>query len=86
MNENQPKRVEDSIVQEHTYKVFPNDLNSYGSVFGGLVLATIDRIALVVAERHAGKTCVTVSVDSVHFLAPAHKGDVLLFRASINRS
>lgn len=24
------KRVADSVVHEHTYKVFPNDLNSYG--------------------------------------------------------
>lgn len=81
-----PKRVQDSIVHDHTYKVFPNDLNSYGTVFGGLVMATLDRIALVVAERHSGCTCVTVCVDSMHFLAPARRGDILLFRASINRS
>ena len=80
------KRVEESAVQDHTYKVFPNDLNSYGTVFGGLVMAILDRIALVVAERHSECTCVTVSVDSMHFLAPATRGDVLLFRASINKS
>ena len=49
-------------------------------------MATLDRIALVVAERHSGRTCVTASVDSMHFLAPAEKGDILLFRASINRA
>jgi acyl-CoA hydrolase len=81
-----PKRIEDSAVHEHTYKVFPNDLNSYGTVFGGLIMSILDRIALVVAERHSGETCVTASVDSVHFLAPAHKGDVLLFKAAVNRS
>ncbi len=86
MDNFKPKRVEDSAVHEHTYKVFPNDLNSYGTVFGGLIMSTLDRIALVVAERHSGETCVTASVDSIHFLAPANKGDILLFRASINRS
>lgn len=81
-----PKKVKESAVHEHTYKVFPNDLNSYRTVFGGMIMAILDRIALVVAERHSGKTCVTASVDSVHFLAPAKEGDVLLFSASVNRS
>ncbi len=86
VNDLKAKKVQESAVHDHTYKVFPNDLNSYGTVFGGLVMATLDRIALVVAERHSECTCVTVSVDSMHFLAPAKRGDVLLFRASINKS
>lgn len=80
------KTVQESAVHEHTYKIFPNDLNSYDTVFGGLIMATLDRIALVVAERHSECTCVTASVDSMHFLNPAGKGDILLFSAAINRA
>lgn len=80
------KRVKDSAIENQTYKVFPNDLNSMGTVFGGLVMSIIDRVALVVAERHSGSPCVTISVDSIHFLAPAQRGDTLLFSASVNRS
>ena len=81
-----PKPVAASAVREQVYLIFPNDLNSNDTVFGGLVMAQMDRIAAVVADRHAGGVCVTVSVDAVNFLAPAKRGDVLVFAAAVNRA
>lgn len=80
------KPVAASAVREHIYKVFPNDMNANATVFGGMVMATIDRISLVVAERHSGRVCVTAAVDGIHFLAPARTGETLIFSASCNRA
>jgi len=81
-----PRPVAASAVREHIYKVFPNDMNANATVFGGMVMATIDRISLVVSERHSGHVCVTASVDSVHFMAAARTGDTLIFSAACNRA
>jgi acyl-CoA hydrolase len=81
-----PKTVAESAVRDQVYKVFMNDLNANHTVFGGLVMSQLDRTASVVAERHSGHTCVTASVDALHFLAPAHEGDVLIAQASVNKA
>ena len=82
----QPKAISDSWVTDQVYKVFPNDMNSHRTVFGGLILATIDRLCATVAERHAERTCVTASVDAVHFMAPALEGETLVYSCGINRT
>jgi acyl-CoA hydrolase len=62
----------------------PQDANLLGSVFGGVVLAAVDKIAYVCATRHAGRACVTVSVDQVDFRAPIRIGEIVTLRASVN--
>lgn len=80
------KAPSESAVEQNVYKVFPNDLNSEYTVFGGLVMGLCDRTALIVAERHSGRTSVTAAVDSLHFLAPARAGETLVVKAAVNRS
>ena len=80
------RSVAHSAVREQVHMVFPNDLNANDTVFGGFIMALIDRVSVVVAERHASGACVTVGVDAVHFIAPARGGDVLIFNAAVNRA
>jgi acyl-CoA hydrolase len=82
----QGKTTSESAIDQNVYKVFPNDLNSKHTVFGGLVMSLCDRVALIVAERHSGRPSVTAAVDSLHFLAPARAGDTLIIKAAVNRA
>ena len=86
MPDKPPKPVSASAIEKHVYKVFPNDMNSHETVFGGMIMAKCDRLALVVAERHSTCVCVTAAVDSIHFRAPAKGNDTLLFSLALNRS
>lgn len=44
-----------------------------------------DKVAGLVAMRHSGRQCVTAQVDTFRFIAPAKMGEVLIFKAAINR-
>jgi acyl-CoA hydrolase len=79
------KPVRESAINDQTAIVFPNDLNSLGTLFGGRVMELCDRVCAVVARRHANRNCVTLGIDSVRFLASARHGDVLIFKAAVNR-
>jgi acyl-CoA hydrolase len=81
-----PKPVSASAVEEHFYKVFPEDLNASNTLFGGKIMSILDLVASVVAERHANQTCVTAAVSSIHFINSAQQGDVLLCQAAVNRT
>ena len=82
----QGKAPSESAIEQNVYKIFPNDLNSKYTVFGGLVMSLCDRVALIVAERHSGCPSVTAAVDSLNFLAPARAGDTLIIKAKVNRT
>jgi acyl-CoA hydrolase len=64
--------------------MMPQHANNLGHVFGGVVLAMMDKAAAVAAIRHARRTCVTASIDRVDFREPIHVGDLVVMRASVN--
>lgn len=82
----EPRPVQFSAIDQQTSLVFPNDLNSYGTLFGGRVLELGDWLCGIVAKRHSGRVCVTLGLDSVRFLAPAKSGEILVLKAAVNRA
>ena len=64
--------------------MMPQHANIMGNVFGGVVLALVDRVAAVAAIRHSHRQCVTVSVDKVDFREPIHVGELLTAYARVN--
>ena len=81
----QPKKALELVV-EMTEIVLPSHGNALGTVFGGQVAAWIDICAAVAAMRHARHIVVTASMDDLHFMAPAHVGEVLILKAHVNRA
>lgn len=55
--------------------VFPADINSNGTMFGGKLLALMDETAGIAASRYACTRIVIASTDAITFMAPLHSGD-----------
>jgi len=69
---------------ETRYLIMPHQANPYGTVFGGVIMAWIDMVAAMAAQRHCGKDVVTAGIDSLAFKEPINIGDHVVLRASVN--
>ena len=67
-----------------TELMMPQHANIMGNVFGGFLLALVDKVAAVAAIRHAHRECGTVSVDKVDFREPIHVGELVTALARVN--
>lgn len=57
--------------------VFPGDTNHHGTLFGGVALAHMDKVAFLAASRHGRAPFVTASSERIDFAAPARAGDMV---------
>jgi acyl-CoA hydrolase len=69
-----------------TILMTPDMSNFAGNVHGGLLLKYLDQVAYTCATRWARTYAVTLSVDQVVFREPVHVGELVTFRASVNRT
>lgn len=64
----------------------PSECDEHGRLFGGELLKLIDVSAGLVAAKHAGSPCLTISVDRVIFLSEIRVGDVISISSAVNRA
>jgi len=69
---------------ETRYLIMPQQANPHGTAFGGAIVAWIDMVAAMAAQRHAGCEVVTAGIDSLVFKEPIRIGDHVILKASIN--
>jgi acyl-CoA hydrolase len=79
-----PIRAVKQSQHETSEIMMPQHANNLGHVFGGVVLAMMDKTAAVAAIRHARMTVVTASIDRVDFREPILVGDLVVMKASVN--
>ncbi|XP_047634169.1 acetyl-coenzyme A thioesterase [Phacochoerus africanus] len=64
----------------------PAHTNSRGELSAGQLLKWIDATACLAAEKHAGVSCVTASVDDIQFEETARLGQVITIKAKVTRA
>lgn len=66
--------------------VLPSETNPIGNMFGGELLARMDRAASISARRHSRRIVVTASVNHVAFNRMIPVGSVVTVEAKVSRA
>lgn len=69
-----------------TDMVLPGETNPLNNLFGGELLARMDRAACIAARRHSRRVCVTASVNNVAFNKAIPLGSVVTVQAKVSRA
>ena len=80
-----PKTPENSKTIQ-TDIVLPGDTNSLNNLFGGELLARMDKVASIAAIKHSEQIVVTASINNVAFGEPVPNGSILTIQAKVSRA
>ena len=69
-----------------TDMVLPSETNPLNNLFGGELLARMDRAASIAARRHSRRITVTASVNHVAFNRAVPLGSVVTVEAAVSRA
>lgn len=81
----EPKFSADSLTTL-TDLVLPGETNPLNNLFGGELLARMDRAASITARRHSRRICVTASVNHVAFNRAIPLGSVVTVESKVSRT
>lgn len=63
--------------------VFPTDTNPMGQLFGGAMVAWMDKAAAFAAMRRARGPAVTAAIEGIEFAEPVHQGELVELVAEV---
>lgn len=66
--------------------VFPNDANPYGSMFGGRLMALMDKVGALCGANYSGHVVTTASAEAMDFKSPIHVGEQIEILARVVRT
>jgi len=69
-----------------TDMVLPGETNALNNLFGGELLARMDRACSIAAQRHSKRIVVTASVNHVAFNKAVPVGSIVIIEAKVSRS
>jgi acyl-CoA hydrolase len=80
-----PKKASETLAIT-TKMVLPNDTNPHNNLFGGQLLAWMDMIASISAQRHCRRVVVTAAVNNVSFNQPITESSLVTLEAKVSRA
>ncbi|ABB31011.1 thioesterase superfamily protein [Geobacter metallireducens RCH3] len=63
--------------------LLPQDTNSAGNIFGGVLMSLMDKAAAITAWRYARCDMVTAGAEEIAFIRPVHVGEVVKVEARV---
>ena len=81
-----PLKTAMSSLTVMTDLVLPSETNAINNLFGGELLARMDRAGCIAARRHSGEIVVTTSVNHVAFNKAIPLGSIVTIEAKVSRA
>jgi acyl-CoA hydrolase len=79
-----PGKSPSSSFVESRYLLMPDQANGHNTAFGGVIMAWIDMVGAMAAQKHCKGAVVTASIDKLSFFSPIYVGEHVILKAMVN--